>query len=96
MSQVSVSRRRMLSLAAGSAVAVPLMWVARPSQAAQNAAMRSALKYQDELKNGQQCSTCLQWVPGATPKDRGGCKIMPGDNEISPAGWCAAWVPPAK
>lgn len=96
VSQVSMSRRRALSLAAGSAVAVPLLLVARSSPAAQNAAMRSALKYQDEPKNGQQCSTCLQWVPGATPKDRGGCKIMPADNEISPAGWCAAWVPPAR
>jgi hypothetical protein len=34
----------------------------------------------------------MQFVPGKTPKDKGGCKILPGDTEIAPAGFCVAWV----
>jgi hypothetical protein len=34
----------------------------------------------------------MQFVPGKAPKDKGGCKILPGDTEISPTGSCIAWV----
>ncbi len=97
MFEFSMSRRRALSLAATSLIAAPLALATRSAHAAQNTALRAALKYQDMPMKGQQCSTCLQFIPGKTPKDRGGCKIIPGDTEISPQGWCSAWVAaPAK
>jgi hypothetical protein len=91
MSRFSISRRRALSLALGGTVLAPFLPAGR-APAAQNAQLRAALKYQDAPMQGQQCSTCAQFIPGKTPKDRGGCKIMPGDTEISPQGWCTGWT----
>jgi hypothetical protein len=89
------SRRRVILL--GSALAVGLA-TARSGQAQTNAALRTALKYQDTPKGPQRCDNCLHWVPGANPTARGGCKIIPGDTQIAPQGWCTAWVaaPAAK
>jgi High potential iron-sulfur protein len=97
MSRFSISRRRAISLALGGVVLAPFLPLGR-ARAAQNAQLRAALKYQDAPMQGQQCATCAQFIPGKTPKDRGGCKIMPGDTEISPQGWCSAWTaaPPNK
>ncbi|HEX9389891.1 MAG TPA: high-potential iron-sulfur protein [Usitatibacteraceae bacterium] len=76
---------------------IPLIAVTGNAHA-EKSASRTALQYQDKPKEGKQCSDCLQFVPGKTPKDKGGCKIMPGDTEIAPTGWCAAFVamPPKK
>lgn len=60
--------------------------------AAKNDALRKAMKYQDKPEGDKKCSTCLQFVPGKTPKDLGGCKIFAGDTEISPDGYCTAWA----
>jgi len=60
--------------------------------AAKNDALRGSLKYQATPNADKSCSTCMQFVPGKTPKDLGGCKIMPGDTEIAPTGYCAAWA----
>jgi hypothetical protein len=95
MTEFSKSRRRVIRLVLGGAALAPFAG-ACPAGAAQNAQMRTALKYQDKPNNDQQCSTCMQFIPGKTPKDRGGCKIMPGDTEIATQGWCTAWTPAAK
>lgn len=89
------SRRRIILL--GSALAVGLA-ASQTAQAQTNAGLRNALKYQDTPKGNQRCDNCLHWVPGANATARGGCKIIPGDKEISPQGWCTAWVaaPAAK
>ncbi len=49
------------------------------------------LKYQDSPNAGRDCLGCAEFVPGKTPKDRGGCTAIPGDTEISPNGWCVMW-----
>ena len=38
------------------------------------------------------CSNCVQFVPGKNPKGPGECKAIAGDTEISPQGYCIAWV----
>jgi hypothetical protein len=43
------------------------------------------MQYQDSPKNGAECSTCMQFIPGKKPQ----CKIVEGD--ISPKGWCLAY-----
>ncbi len=88
------SRRVFLKLggAALASAAVPLMLVSAPASAATNAAMRSALKYQDKPLAEKSCASCLQFVPGASAKGPGTCKVMPGDTEISPQGYCTAWT----
>jgi hypothetical protein len=84
-----------MSLAIGVLILGPFALIRRAC-AAQNTQLRAALKYQDAPMKDQQCSTCAQFIPGKTPQDRGGCKIMPGDTEISPRGWCTAWTAAPK
>ena len=86
------SRRAWLKVATGAVVAAPLVFFTRQSLASKNDAMRTALKYQETPSGSKRCDNCLQWVPGKTPKDKGGCKILPGDTEIAPAGYCTAYV----
>ncbi len=96
MSGTNASRRETLRkvITIGSAIAV--VGVTGSAHAAKNAAMRTALKYQDTPQGANQCSGCVQWVPGAKPTDLGGCKALPGDTEINPKGWCAAFVAAKK
>ena len=88
----SISRRRMLGLAAGALSAIPVLLVTREAVAGENAAMRKALQYQDSPKGDAQCSKCVQFVPGKAATDKGQCKAIAGDDQISPNGWCAAFV----
>jgi hypothetical protein len=47
---------------------------------AQTKVTHEVAKYQEEPKNGQQCSTCVQFEAPS------GCKIV--ESPISPNGWC--------
>ena len=95
MTNPTSSRRRFVMISA-AALAGGLL-AARGAQAQTNAALRGALKYQDQPKGDQRCNNCMHWVPGANPSAKGGCKVIPGDTQISPTGWCTAWVAaPAK
>lgn len=77
-----ISRRSLLKgvpMVAG--IAVSFGTVAMPDAAvAQTKLSHQAAKYQDMPKNGQQCSTCLQFQPPNA------CKIVA--SPISPQGWC--------
>jgi hypothetical protein len=84
---INVSRRSLLKLGAIAVVVAPIA-----AHAAKNEALRTAMKYKDSPEGDKQCSTCLQFIPGKTPKDLGGCKVFAGDTEISPKGYCTAWV----
>lgn len=86
------SRRIWLKTATGAALVSPLALMSRTSLAAKNDALRSSLKYQETPNGTKQCSGCMQFVPGKTPKDKGSCKILPGDTEVSPTGFCVAFV----
>ncbi|MEJ2686221.1 MAG: high-potential iron-sulfur protein [Gammaproteobacteria bacterium] len=50
---------------------------------------KTAMHYQDHPKGGQECSTCIQFVPGSSPKSMGTCKLVQGS--ISPHGYCVAY-----
>jgi hypothetical protein len=86
------ARRSWLKLVSGAAVAAPFALLAQGASAAQNESMRKSLQYQPTPKDGKQCSGCVQFVPGKTAADLGDCKIMAGDTEIAPAGYCLAFV----
>jgi hypothetical protein len=64
-------------------------WALAPASA-QTKATKQAMQYQDQPKNGQECDTCMHFLPAAKPGAPGGCKVVEG--EISPKGWCAAYV----
>jgi hypothetical protein len=83
---MKASRRAMLKSTALLAGLATLPWTAR----AQGKASKSAMKYQDKPNNGQECDGCVQFVPGASSKAKGTCKVVDGD--VSPKGWCIAYV----
>jgi len=58
---------------------------------AQGKASKASMQYRDSPNGKQECSNCMQFIPGKTPKAKGSCKIVAG--AISPAGWCIAYTP---
>lgn len=85
-------RRQFLKMGGAALAMIPVLAISGRANAATNAAMRTALKYQPTPNADKNCANCMQFVPGKSPKDLGGCKIIPGDTEISPQGYCTAWT----
>jgi hypothetical protein len=81
------SRRNMLKLGGAALAMIPVV-----AFAAKNDAMRASMKYKDSPDGEKSCASCVQFVPGKSATDMGGCKIFPGDTEVSPKGFCVAWV----
>ncbi|MFA7269589.1 MAG: high-potential iron-sulfur protein [Sterolibacterium sp.] len=81
------SRRTVLKLGGIVLAVMPVV-----AFAAKNDAMRTTMKYKDAPEGDKNCSSCQQFVPGKTAADLGGCKIFPGDTEVSPKGYCVAWA----
>lgn len=84
---MNLSRRNALKLGGAALAMIPVV-----ALAAKNDAMRSSMKYKDTPEGDKNCANCLQFVPGKTAADPGGCKIFPGDTEVSPKGYCVAWL----
>lgn len=80
------SRRSMIKLGAAALAMIPVV-----ALAAKNDSMRASMKYKDSPEGDKSCATCVQFVPGKSATDLGGCKIFPNDTEVSPKGYCAAW-----
>ncbi len=87
----NLTRRRFLKTASFVLALIPLVTVSRQATANTNPVLRAQLKYQDFPKDDMRCTTCLEFIPGKTDKDSGGCKVIPGDDEISPNGYCTKW-----
>ena len=85
-------RREFLKIGGAVVAVIPLVAVSNWSCAATNAAMRTALKYQDKPEGDKNCANCMHFVPGKNPKGPGECKLLAGDTEISPQGYCTAWL----
>jgi hypothetical protein len=83
----SLSRRSVIKLGAAALAMIPVV-----ALAAKNDAMRTSTKYKDTPEGDKSCANCLQFVPGKSAADLGGCKIYPGDTEVSPKGFCIAWA----
>jgi len=86
MKDSQAQRRQFLKLGGAALAMIPVMVISSRADAATNASMRTALKYQPKPEGDKSCSTCAQFVaPGS-------CKIIPNDTEISPKGYCTAWT----
>ena len=89
------TRRKLCRFVCGSAgmafMALPVISVCTIANAKTNSALRDRLKYQDKPKNGNSCTSCLEFTPGQTDQKVGTCKVIPGDDEISADGYCDAW-----
>jgi High potential iron-sulfur protein len=92
MKQDETLRRRFLKTGAVALAMIPVLVVSGRADAATNAAVRTSLKYQGKPEGDKSCGNCMQFVPGKSAKDLGGCKVIAGDTEISPQGYCIAWV----
>jgi hypothetical protein len=84
-------RRQFLKFGVGAFATIPVLLASGRTNAATNATLRTSLKYQSKPEGDKNCANCAQFVPGASAKDLGGCKIIPGDTEISPQAYCIAW-----
>jgi hypothetical protein len=83
--EAGMSRRWLLKNSPAFAGAIASA-VALPQNAfAQTKLTHEIAKYQDEPKNGQKCSTCVQFQPPSA------CKIVV--DPISPNGWCQFYAP---
>ncbi|MDP2784125.1 MAG: high-potential iron-sulfur protein [Sulfurimicrobium sp.] len=89
---MKAARRQFLKMGGAAIAMIPVLAIGRNAFAATNAQMRTTLKYQDKPQGDQDCANCVQFVPGKKADDKGGCKIIPGDTEISPKGHCVAWA----
>ena len=79
-------RRRFLKIGGAILATTPIVVASARADAATNAAMRTALKYQTTPEGDKSCATCMQFVaPGS-------CKLIAGDTEISPQGYCSVWT----
>jgi hypothetical protein len=80
---MNLSRRNMLKVGGLALAMIPVV-----AMAAKNDSMRASTKYKDSPDGDKKCADCSQFVPGGA---KGGCKIYPGDDEVSPNGSCIAW-----
>jgi hypothetical protein len=86
MKESHLLRRQFLKFGGTILATIPILAVSGRADAGTNAALRTALKYQDIPEGDKSCANCMQFVaPGS-------CKVMPGDSEISPQGYCAVWL----
>ena len=92
MTKNKTSRRQFLKIGGAALAMIPVMVVSGRGDAATNAALRTSLKYQSRPEGDKSCAKCMHFVPGASAKGMGSCKIIPGDTEISPQGYCVAWA----
>jgi hypothetical protein len=81
-----LSRRAVLK---GAALLAGLAAIPLTVEAA-GTASKSSMQYQDHPKGDQECSSCLQFIPGKTASAMGQCKVVAG--AISPHGWCIAYA----
>lgn len=84
-------RRKLVKSTSVAIALFPIAAIIRPARATVNTAMRAQVKYQDTPLDGKNCASCLEFIPGKSEKDLGGCKRIPGDDEISPNAYCNLW-----
>ena len=82
---MNITRRKFLKTSA----LLPLFLIIQEAGAQTNISLRAEFKYQGEPKDDMSCASCLEFIPGN--KDAGRCRVIPGDDEISPNGYCTKW-----
>ncbi|RTL34264.1 MAG: hypothetical protein EKK49_08970 [Rhodocyclaceae bacterium] len=87
----NLTRRRFIRLSVACATCVPLVSLTGEATAATNQTLRAQYKYQDSPLDGKNCTSCLEFIPGSSATAPGRCKLIPGDDEISPNGYCTLW-----
>jgi len=86
MDASQMPRRRFLKMSGTVLATIPIVVISNRADAATNAAVRSALKYQGSPEGDKSCANCVQFVAPSS------CKLIAGDTEISPQGYCSVWT----
>jgi len=86
MDASQMPRRRFLKMSGAVLATIPIVVISDRADAATNAAVRSALKYQGSPEGDKSCANCVQFVAPSS------CKLIAGDTEISPQGYCSVWT----
>ena len=89
--EIDLNRRKWLIRAGATLSFIPLVIISTNSKAVTNENLRLQFKYQNTPKEAMSCISCLEFIPGKSDKEVGGCKVIPGDDEISPSGYCIRW-----
>lgn len=87
----NLTRRKFLKTGSLALILFPLIAVTRQANANTNSIVRAQLQYRNSPKDNMNCSACLEFIPGKTGQYPGKCKVIPGDDEISPNGYCTKW-----
>jgi hypothetical protein len=94
--QTKHSRRRVIKIGVTALAIAPLAAVSERAFATQNAAVRTALKFQDHPNGDKKCKVCVNFLPNKEKVDNddavNGCKLYPGDTEICPHCYCVGFV----
>ncbi|MBI1868415.1 MAG: high potential iron sulfur protein [Methylocystis sp.] len=75
-----ISRRSLLTFAAGGAAALGMSVTAGRVEGTPAKLSQQAVAYQNTPKNDQRCDACVHFEPPSS------CKLIEG--EINPSGWC--------
>ncbi len=86
--QNKISRRRIIKFMALGATLPVMDALIGKAQAAK--ASKETMQYRDKPNGKEQCSNCLQFIPGKTSEVNGECKVVEGN--ISPQGWCISYA----
>lgn len=86
-----MNRRAWLKRASLALASIPIVVYSELAAARTNEPLRAQLGYQDTPKGDKSCANCLEFIPGSASADAGGCKVIPGDDQISPNGYCTLW-----
>lgn len=89
--EARITRRRGLAWCSHLVIgAAAILVVGKPQIAGAVKADKKDFHYQDRPKEGKSCSICRLY--SLTETGKGQCAIVDGD--VSPSGWCMAYVPP--
>lgn len=90
------SRRKIVKIGVTALAIAPLAGLSERAFATQNAAVRTALKFQDHPNGDKRCKVCINFVPNKDKVDNddavNGCKLYPGDTEICTHCYCVGFV----
>ncbi|MGA2707738.1 MAG: hypothetical protein ACLQJ0_13135 [Steroidobacteraceae bacterium] len=94
--QAKHSRRKVIKIGVTALAIAPLAGLSGRAFATQNAAVRTALKFQDHPNGDKNCKVCVNFIPNKDKVNNdeavNGCKLYPGDTEICTHCYCVGFV----
>lgn len=86
--QNKLSRRKMIKYMVLGATIPIINTLINQAHAAKTS--KESVQYRDKPNGKDQCSNCMQFIPGKTLDANGECRVVEGN--ISPNGWCNAYA----